>query len=87
MYVLPTTVEDELPEYIREAATPKIEWDTLATLFSKKNDARLKLPKSKLMTISQGSMMINQYFTKVKSLCHEIAQIKSSLKKRLVSNE
>lgn len=27
------------------------------------------------MTISQGNMMINQYFTKVKFLCSEIAQI------------
>ena len=45
MYVLRVAVEDELLEYIREAATPKIAWDTLATLFSKKNDARLQLLK------------------------------------------
>lgn len=30
-----------LVEYIRDIATPKIAWDTLATLFSKKNDACL----------------------------------------------
>jgi Domain of unknown function (DUF4219) len=41
MYVLRTTIEDELLEYIREASISKIAWDTLATLFSKKSDARL----------------------------------------------
>lgn len=75
MYVLRTAVEDELFKYIREAATPKITWDTLTILFSKKNDACLHLLKSELMTISQASMMINYYFTKVKSLYSEIAQI------------
>jgi gag-polypeptide of LTR copia-type len=75
MYVLCTAIEDELFEYIREASTPKIAWDTLATLFSKKSDACLQLLEKELMTISQGSMTISQYFTKVKSLCSEIAQI------------
>jgi gag-polypeptide of LTR copia-type len=75
MYVLCTAVEDELLEYIREASTPKIASDTLAILFSKKSDARHQLLEKELMTISQGSMTISQYFTKVKSLCSEIAQI------------
>jgi ABC-type dipeptide/oligopeptide/nickel transport system ATPase subunit len=75
MYVLCTAVEDELLEYIREASTPKVAWDTLAMLFSKKSDIRLQLLEKELMSISQGSMMISQYFTKVKSLCSEIAQI------------
>ena len=75
MYVLRTSVEEELLEYIREAANPKAAWDILATLFSKKNDARLQLLEKKLMKISQGGMSINQYFTKVKSICSEIAQI------------
>jgi gag-polypeptide of LTR copia-type len=75
MYVLCTAVEDELLEYIREALTPKVAWDTLAMLFSKKSDICLQLLEKELMSISQGSMMISQYFTKVKSLCSEIAQI------------
>ncbi|KAH7660820.1 hypothetical protein IHE45_15G019200 [Dioscorea alata] len=36
MFVLRTAVEDELPEYIRDAATPKIAWDTFAILFSRR---------------------------------------------------
>jgi gag-polypeptide of LTR copia-type len=75
MYVLRTAVEDELLEYIREALTSKVAWDTLAMLFSKKSDAHLQLLEKEFMSISQGSMMISQYITKVKSLCSEIAQI------------
>lgn len=48
MDVLRGAVEDELLEYIREAATPKIAWDILATLFSKKNNSRLQLLESEL---------------------------------------
>ena len=75
MYVLKTTIDKELVEYIRKAETPKAAWDTLAALFSKKNDARLQLLESELMTISQGDLTINQYFKKVKSLCNEIAEL------------
>ncbi|XP_057518481.1 uncharacterized protein LOC130799401 [Amaranthus tricolor] len=75
MYVLKTTIDKELVEYIRKAETPKVAWDTLATLFSKKNDARLQMLESELMTISQGDLTINQYFKKVKSLCSEIAEL------------
>nr|CAD1844160.1 unnamed protein product [Ananas comosus var. bracteatus] len=60
MFVLKTTIEEELLEHIKEADTPKAAWDTLASLFSKKNDARLQLLKNELMTISQGSMTISQ---------------------------
>jgi gag-polypeptide of LTR copia-type/Domain of unknown function (DUF4219) len=47
MYVLRTAVEDELLKYIREASTPKVVWDTLATLFSKKSDACLQLTRKR----------------------------------------
>jgi gag-polypeptide of LTR copia-type len=77
MYVLHTAVEDKLLEYLREALMPKVAWDTLTMLFLKKNDARLQLLEKELISISQGSMMISQYFTKVKSLCSEIVQINS----------
>nr|CAD1832100.1 unnamed protein product [Ananas comosus var. bracteatus] len=64
MFILKTTVEEELLEHIKEADTPKAAWDTLASLYSKKNDARLQLLENELMTISQGSMTISQYFMK-----------------------
>nr|CAD1829820.1 unnamed protein product [Ananas comosus var. bracteatus] len=85
MFVLKTTIEEELLEHIKEADTPMAAWDTLASLFSKKNDARLKLLENELMTISQGSMTISQYFMKVKSLCREIFQLDPESK--LVTNE
>nr|CAD1841788.1 unnamed protein product [Ananas comosus var. bracteatus] len=59
IFVLKTTIEEELLEHIKEADTPKAAWDTLASLFSKKNDARLQLLENELMTISQGSMTIS----------------------------
>ena len=39
MYVLEAIVEDKLLHHIKDAKTPKEEWDTLSGLFSKKNDA------------------------------------------------
>jgi hypothetical protein len=49
-------------------------WDTLAKLFSKKNEARLQLLDKELVGISQGTLSINKYFIKVKNICREISQ-------------
>ncbi|KAG5589580.1 hypothetical protein H5410_040094 [Solanum commersonii] len=42
MYALTVTNEDEFLQRIKNAKTPKEAWDTLATIFTKKNDARLQ---------------------------------------------
>ncbi|KAA0051490.1 Zinc finger, CCHC-type [Cucumis melo var. makuwa] len=47
-----------------KAETPKKAWDTFASLFLKKNDARLQFLEIKLLSIAQWEMIINQYFTK-----------------------
>jgi hypothetical protein len=47
----------------------------LEKFFSKKNEARLQLLKNELAGISQGTLTISQYFTKVKSICREISQL------------
>jgi hypothetical protein len=75
MFVLKTTIEEDLLEHIRDAKTPKAAWETLEKLFSKKNEARLQLLENELSGISQGSMTISQYFTRVKSICREISQL------------
>ena len=75
MFTIKTTIEEELMEHIKDATTPKEAWDSLALRFSKKNDARLQLLENELMSISQKDMTISQYFTKVKSLCREIAEL------------
>ena len=62
-------------EHIRHVNTPKATRDTFSTLFSKKNDVRLRLLKNKLMSVAQQDMTITQYFTKVKSLCHKISKL------------
>lgn len=52
--------------------------DTFATLFSKKNDMRLQLLESELLSIAQWGMMISQYFHKVKTLCRESTELDPS---------
>ncbi|KAG8364306.1 hypothetical protein BUALT_Bualt19G0115000 [Buddleja alternifolia] len=75
MFALKTTIEEDVLEHIRNAETPKEAWDTLATLFSKKNDTRLQLLESTLLSIAQHDMTIAQYFHKVKSLCRELSEL------------
>ena len=74
MFVLKTTIEEDLLEHIWDAETPKEAWETLEKLFSKKNEARLQLLEE-LSGISQDTLTIGQYFTKVKSICREISEL------------
>jgi hypothetical protein len=57
-------------------SSPNEAWETLAKLFSKKNEARLQLLEKELASISQGTMSINKYFIKVKNICREIRSAK-----------
>ncbi len=75
MFTIKISIEEEMLEHIRSADTPKAAWDTFATLFSKKNNVRIKLLENELMSIAQQNMTITQYFTKVKSLCSEISEL------------
>ena len=75
LFVLKTTIEEDLLEHIRDAETPKEAWETLEKLFSKKNEARLQLLEKELSGISQDTLTIGQYFTKVKSICREISEL------------
>ncbi len=75
MFALKTTVDEEVLEYIRDAKTPKEDWDIFAKRFSKKNDTRLQLVESELLSIVQQDLTISQYFHKVKSLCREIYEM------------
>ena len=75
MYVLAATVEDELLHRIKDAKTPKEAWDTLSRLFSKKNDTQLQMLENKLILIQQNKLMVNQYFTKVKTLYMQITKL------------
>jgi hypothetical protein len=68
-------MEDEFLQKIKDLTTPKEAWDTLATLFTRKNDAKLQLLENGLMSLREGDMAVSQYFTKVKSICNEIAKL------------
>ncbi|KAL4352591.1 hypothetical protein GQ457_06G020380 [Hibiscus cannabinus] len=75
MYALKTTVEEDFLEHIRDVKTPNEAWEIFAKLFSKKNDTKLQLLESELLSIKQGNMTIKQYFHKVKLLCREISEL------------
>jgi hypothetical protein len=75
LFVLKTTVEEEVLEHIRDCTTPKEAWDTLVTLFSKKNDSKLQLLENELLSVSQRDLIIPQYFHKIKTLCGEIGEL------------
>ncbi|XP_047256223.1 uncharacterized protein LOC124888976 [Capsicum annuum] len=75
MFALKITVEEDVLEHIRDAKTPQEAWNTFAKLFSKKNDTKLQLLESELLSVSQCDMTISQYFHKVKSLCREIFEL------------
>ena len=77
MFILKTTIEEEMLEHIWDDKTPKEAWDTFVTLFSKKNDTRLQFLENELLSISQDDMTITQYFHRVKSICREITELDS----------
>ena len=80
MFAMKTTIDEEMLEHIRQAKTPKEEWDTFKALFSRKNDMRLQLLENELLFIKQNDLTINQYFHKVKTLCREISELDSDAK-------
>nr|XP_043639764.1 uncharacterized protein LOC122610872 [Erigeron canadensis] len=80
MFVLKTTVEEEVLDHIREAESSKDAWDELKTLLSKKNDTKLQLLENELLSVSQRDQTIPQYFHKVKTLCREISELDAEAK-------
>uniref|UniRef100_M1C6F9 Uncharacterized protein n=1 Tax=Solanum tuberosum TaxID=4113 RepID=M1C6F9_SOLTU len=66
MYALTVTIEDEFLKRIKDAKTPKEAWNTLATIFTKKNDARLQRLENELLSISQRNMTISLILLKSK---------------------
>ena len=43
IFVLKTTIEEDVLEHIRDASNLKEAWDILSALFSKENDTKLQL--------------------------------------------
>ncbi|KAJ4951697.1 hypothetical protein NE237_028529 [Protea cynaroides] len=80
LFVLKATTQKELLDYIRDAKSPKEAWDAFATLFSKKNTARLQMLENEIGSINQGNLTISNYFMKVKMICQEIFQLNEESK-------
>jgi len=75
MFALKTTIEEDVLEHIRDAKTPHEAWNTFAKLFSKKNDTKLQLLESELLSVAQRELPVAQFFHKVKTLCREISEL------------
>jgi len=78
MFALKTTIDEDVLEHICDAKMPKEAWDTLAALYSKKNNTRMQLLENELLSTEQRDMTIAQYFHKVKSTCREISDLDST---------
>ncbi|XP_077242632.1 uncharacterized protein LOC143883164 [Tasmannia lanceolata] len=75
LFVLKATMQKDLLDHIRDAKSPKEACDAFATLFSKKNGARLQMLENEIGSINQGNLTISEYFMKVKMICQEISQL------------
>ncbi|KAK3009164.1 hypothetical protein RJ639_014064 [Escallonia herrerae] len=75
LFVLKASTQKDLLYHIRDAKSPKEAWDAFATLFSKKNGARLQMLENEIGSLSQGTMAISDYFMRVKMICQEISQL------------
>nr|TKR98978.1 hypothetical protein D5086_0000197670 [Populus alba] len=65
MFALKTTIEEDVLEHIRDAKNPHEAWKTFADLFSKKNDTKLQLLESELLSIAQRELTVAQFFHKI----------------------
>ncbi|XP_015169873.1 uncharacterized protein [Solanum tuberosum] len=78
MFALKITIDEDVLEHVHDAKTPKEAWDTFVALLSKKNDSRLQLLESELLSTEQLNMTIAQYFHKIKRICREILDLDST---------
>jgi hypothetical protein len=42
MFIIKVSIDEDMLEHIRNATTPKIDWDTFVTLFFNKNEILLQ---------------------------------------------
>ena len=69
LYAAAIVVEDEQLRRVKLALTLKEAWDILVAALAKQNKWKLQPLENELYSISQQNLTVNQYFSKVKSLC------------------
>ena len=80
MFAIKSTIEEEMLQHKKKKAKIlKEAWDTFAMIFLRKNNAQLQLLENELLSISQRNMKINEYFSNIKSLYHEISELDSTV--------
>ncbi|GAV88785.1 UBN2_3 domain-containing protein, partial [Cephalotus follicularis] len=80
LFVLKATIQKDLLDHICDAKSPEEAWDTLSTLFSKKNGARLQMLENEIGPIVQVNLSMSNYFMKVKMICQDMAQLDEEAK-------
>lgn len=64
LFILKTTVEEDLLDHIKDSVSLKEAWDTLEVLLSKKNDGKLQHLENELLGISLRDMIVRNIFKK-----------------------
>ncbi|GAV87560.1 UBN2_3 domain-containing protein, partial [Cephalotus follicularis] len=59
LFVLKATTHKDFMDHIRDAKSRKEAWDAFATLFSKKNGARLQMLENEIGQIKQDNLSIS----------------------------
>nr|KAJ0210601.1 hypothetical protein LSAT_V11C400160610 [Lactuca sativa] len=59
MFIMKTTVKEDILEHIRDAVTPAEAWKTLQSVFSKKNDTKLQLLENELLSTRMKRIIIH----------------------------
>ena len=75
MYWLSVSIHDSMIGHIQSASTPKEAWDKLVAFDATNTRAKKMHLKDELNTIKKGSLSINDYTLKIKSICESLASI------------
>ena len=70
-----TLISKEYIDHVRDLKSPKLVWETLQKLFTKKNTARLQFLENELAMVTKGNFSVEEYCLKVKNLCSEISEL------------
>ncbi|KAG6437849.1 hypothetical protein SASPL_102779 [Salvia splendens] len=80
LFALRTSISKEFIDHVRDVSSPKEVWQTLESVCTKKNTARLQLLENELAMLTQGGMSVSEYFLRIKSCCAEISEIDTNEK-------
>ncbi|CAL1405301.1 unnamed protein product [Linum trigynum] len=75
MYILAVTTKDQFLPHFKGSKSPKETWDTLSTIFTRTNEARLQRLVNELISLSQGHRPLVNTTKKLKNICAEFSKL------------